>query len=90
MNAKLNAEHRSTGSLIKKITVIRILLRRPKIVIFKDTDEFIDNIHLTELFKNELPGATIIKISRSIEECLFADRIIAMEQLSITEDGSPD
>jgi hypothetical protein len=38
LDAKLKAEHRSTSSLIKKIALLRILLRKPDVVIMKDME----------------------------------------------------
>ena len=37
--------------LIKKVAVLRILLRKPKIIIIKDTDEHIDSINIIHLLK---------------------------------------
>ena len=38
LDAKLKASQRSTSSLVKKLAVLRILLRKPPVVIIKDTD----------------------------------------------------
>ena len=90
LDAKLNAEHRSTSSLIKKIALLRILLRKPDVVIMKDMEEFIDGVYVTEMLKQELPKVTIIKISRSIEQSFDVDRIIALEKLELQEEGTPE
>lgn len=52
--------------LIRKIALLRILVRKPRIVIIKDTDEFIETLYVTEILKNELQGVTIIKISNHL------------------------
>lgn len=49
--------------LIKKVAVLRVLLRRPKVVVIKDTDEFIESLSIVELLRQEIPNVTIIKIS---------------------------
>ena len=90
MKAKLKANTRSTSSLVKKIAILRILLRKPRIVIIKDADEFIDSLYITALLKEEIPDVTIIKISQAIEQSIDVDRLIAMENLTIMEQGAPD
>jgi|JI9StandDraft_2_1071091.scaffolds.fasta_scaffold2002123_1 ABC-type uncharacterized transport system fused permease/ATPase subunit len=52
--------------LIKKVAVLRILLRKPKVIIIKDTDEHIDNINIIQLLKEEIPNVTVIKISNHL------------------------
>jgi ABC-type uncharacterized transport system fused permease/ATPase subunit len=52
--------------LIKKIAVLRILLRKPKIIIIKDTDEYIETINIIRLLKEEIPNVTVIKISNHL------------------------
>lgn len=52
--------------LIKKVAVLRILLRKPKIVIIKDTDEYIETINIIQLLKEEIPNVTVIKISNHL------------------------
>lgn len=47
LGAKIKAEQRASSSLIKKIALLRILLRKPKVVILKDTDEFVDSVYIT-------------------------------------------
>ena len=54
------------------------MLRKPKIVILKDTDEYIESIYITKVLKEQIPKVTIIKISNLIEHCFDATRIIAM------------
>jgi len=51
LDAKLKPEHRSTSSLIKKIALLRIFLRKPDVVIMKDMEEFIDGVYVTEMLK---------------------------------------
>lgn len=47
LSTKLTAEmKRIKGGLIKKVALLRILLRKPKLVILKDTDEYIDAISI--------------------------------------------
>jgi ABC-type uncharacterized transport system fused permease/ATPase subunit len=57
---------------------LRILLRKPKVVIIKDTDEWIEKIYIIDVLQEEIPGVTIIKISGLIEQCFDVNRIIAM------------
>lgn len=51
LDAKLKAEHRSTSSLIKKIAILRILLKKPQVIIIKDTEEYVDGIYIIKLLK---------------------------------------
>jgi hypothetical protein len=44
----LNNEATKINShVVKKIAVLRILIRKPKIIIMKDTDEYSESIYLT-------------------------------------------
>lgn len=81
---------RIKGGLIKKVALLRILLRKPKLVILKDTDEYIDAISIIELLKQEIQNVTIIKISNFLEASLDVDRVVAMENLEVIEDGVPE
>jgi ABC-type transport system involved in cytochrome bd biosynthesis fused ATPase/permease subunit len=80
---------RIKSGLIKKVAVLRVLLRRPKIVVIKDTDEYIETISIVELLKQEIPDVTIIKISNFLEASLDVTRIVSMENMEILEDGHP-
>ena len=90
LSAKLKPEQSAASSLIRKVAILRILLRKPPVVIIKDCDEFVDSIYITELLREEIPFVTIIKLSRQIEHSFDADRIIAMDNLKIIEEGVPD
>ena len=47
LEVKLTSELRKNTILIKKIAFLRILLRKPKVVLIKDTDEFIESLYIT-------------------------------------------
>lgn len=55
----------------------------------KDIEEYIDGVYIIELLKQELPKATIIKISRSIEQSFDVDKIIALDKMELQEYGTP-
>jgi ABC-type multidrug transport system fused ATPase/permease subunit len=91
LSTKLTTEMKKIKSgLIKKIALLRILLRRPKVVILKDTDEYIGLISIIDLLKQEIPNVTILKICSYLESSLGVTRIVAMENMEIIEDGDPE
>ena len=49
MKGKLKANTRTTSSLVKKLAILRILLRKPRIVIIKDAEEFVDSLYILSL-----------------------------------------
>lgn len=65
-------------SLGKKIAVLRVLIRKPKIVIIKDTSPFVGRFSIVELLKKHNPGCTIIKITNSLEVAYDTQRIILL------------
>jgi energy-coupling factor transport system ATP-binding protein len=75
--------------LAKKIAVLRVLIRKPKIVIIKDTSPFVGRWSIVELLKKYNPGCTIIKITNSLEVAYDSNRIILLEKLRIVEEGCP-
>jgi len=48
---------------MKKLTVLRILIQKPKIVILHDTSPFIWKHEIVALVQKYIPGCTIIKIT---------------------------
>ncbi len=82
-NTKVNYE------LTKKITLLRILLNRCKIVIIKDTTSFVGTLSIVEILRKYIPDCTIIEINNKIESALDSERIVSMENSVILEDGSP-
>jgi ABC-type cobalamin/Fe3+-siderophores transport system ATPase subunit len=90
LSAKLTTEmKRIKNGLIKKIAVLRALLRKPRVVVLKDTDEYIETLSIVELLKQEIPAVTIIKITNFLEASLDVTRIVSMENMEILEDGHP-
>lgn len=45
------ADKRVNQPLIRKIALLRILVRKPRIVIMKDTDEFIERLVVTDILR---------------------------------------
>lgn len=76
--------------LIKKVALLRVLLRRPRVVVLKDTDEFIESLSIVHLLQQEIPSVTIIKISYFLESSIDVTRIVSMQNMEILEDGHPE
>lgn len=74
----------------KKLAFIRILLRKPKIVILLDTTSYISKKCIVDDLRKCMPTCTIIKVSKNVEEAFGMDRIVYMENGNIKEDGHPD
>lgn len=72
--------------LIKKMTVLRILSLKPKIIIIKDTESIIENFLLVEEMRRLLGPVTIIKISFNMDEAFDIDRIIYTRNLMVLDD----
>ena len=69
--------------------MLRVLSRRPKVVILKDTTPFIASWSIVELLKKYNPGCTIIKITNTLEVAYDSQRIVYLEKLRLREDGQP-
>lgn len=80
------------GELIRKIALLRILLRKPKLVILQDTSQYIDhnNINIFSILKQEIPDVTILMIGSLISRAINVTRIVSMEHMEIVEDGDPE
>jgi hypothetical protein len=61
----------------KKIAVLRILIKKPKIVILKNTSSFIEETPIIKLIRS-CGFCTIIKVTGNIQEVPGLERIIYM------------
>lgn len=77
------------SGLSKKLALLRILIRKPKIVIIKDTPPFVGRWSIVDLLRKHNPKCTIIKITNSLEVAYDADRVLLLDKLRIVEEGSP-
>lgn len=75
--------------LTRKFALIRILLNKCKVVIIKDTAAFVGAISIVEILNKYIPDCTIIKLSNKIETAFDVDRIIALQDGILLEDGDP-
>lgn len=73
----------------KKLAVLRVLTRRPKIVIIKDTPPFVGKWSIVELLKKYCPGCTIIKITNTLEVAYDMQRVVLLEHFKVVEEGHP-
>lgn len=77
------------SGLSKKLALLRVLIRKPKIVIIKDTPPFVGRWSIVDLLRKYSPKCTIIKITNSLEVAYDTDRILLLDKLRIVEEGSP-
>ena len=77
------------SGLSKKLALLRVLIRKPKIVIIKDTPPFVGRWSIVDLLRKYHPNCTIIKITNTLEVAYDADRILLLDKLRIVEEGSP-
>lgn len=66
-----------------------MLIRKPKIVIIKDTPPFVGRWSIVDLLRKHNPKCTIIKITNTLEVAYDADRILLLDKFRIVEEGSP-
>lgn len=71
------------------MALLRVLIRKPKIVIIKDTPPFVGRWSIVDLLRKHNPKCTIIKITNTLEVAYDADRILLLDKFRIVEEGSP-
>lgn len=63
------------------------MLRRPKIVVIKDTSWTVGGLNIVDLFRSEHVFSTVIGISESPLGVHKAERVLLLEKAKILEEG---
>lgn len=82
-----------SGGQKQRLCIARALLKKPKILILDDSTSAVDTAteaKIREAFKNELSNSTKIIIAQRISSVIDADKIIVMNNGSITGIGKHD
>lgn len=91
LNSEVHFEQSKVNyELTKKFALIRILLHKCPIIVIKDTTAFVGSTSIDIILRKYIPNCTIIKLSNKIEAAIDVDRIIALDNGVVSEDGTPD
>lgn len=67
LDSKIYFDNTNTNfELTKKFALLRILLYKSKVIIIKDTTNFIGSINIIEILEKYLPKSTIININDKV------------------------
>lgn len=85
--------HLLSGGQIQKLALAGVLARRPKIILLDEPTSMLDS-RTRETFLNKIiqlhkQGLTIIYVTHHMEEAVYADRVLIMNQGMVIKSGSP-
>ena len=91
---KRHAPHLLSGGQKQRVAIAGILAMKPKCIILDEPTAMLDPAGREEVMKtvkrlNEEMGITIIHITHYMDEALYADRVIVMNQGKIVMKGTP-
>lgn len=86
--------HRLSGGQKQRVAIAGVIALKPKIIILDEATSMLDPKGRTEVLDivkrlNETENITVISITHDIEEAMFADRIIVMNQGEKVLEGPP-
>ncbi len=86
--------HKLSGGQRQRLAIAGILALRPQCIIADEATSMLDPFSRQELMKllsqlNRDYGLTIVQVTHLLEEAVYADRIIVMEQGHITLEATP-
>ncbi len=82
-----------SGGQRQRLRIARAIIKQPKILILDDSTSAVDmatDEHIRRGLKNALPGATKIIIAQRIASILSCDRILVLEEGSLSDFGTHD
>lgn len=93
-------EHRThtpfklSGGQKQRVAIAAVLAMKPKVLVLDESTAMLDPKGRKEVMEvvhslNKREGITIILITHYMEECSLADRLVVMQDGSITMDGTP-
>jgi ABC-type bacteriocin/lantibiotic exporter with double-glycine peptidase domain len=80
--------HKKHNELSRKIALLKLMLRRPRIVIVKDTSWIVGGKDIVELFREEQYFCTVIGIAENPQGALNVQRVILTETGKVLEEGT--
>lgn len=94
MNAYKDREpHRLSGGQKQRVAIAGVLAMRPKLIVLDESTAMLDPIGRKEVLSVVKSlhgeGITIVNITHYLEEALFSDRIMVMNQGEIFLEGTP-
>lgn len=86
--------HKLSGGQRQRLAIAGILALRPQCIIADEATSMLDPFSRQELVKllyqlNQDYGLTIVQVTHLLEEAVYADRIVVMEQGRITLEATP-
>jgi len=93
-NFKTAEPHHLSGGQKQKVAIAGIIAMRPKVIILDEATSMLDPKGRDEVLKtikqlNQEEKITVIQITHHLQETIFSDRIMIMNQGEILLDGSP-
>lgn len=89
-----HAPHHLSGGQKQRVAIAGILAMNPKCIILDEPTAMLDPLGRTEVMRtikalNEQMGITIIHITHFMDEALYADRVVVMNEGKIVMQGTP-
>ncbi len=89
-----HAPHQLSGGQKQRVAIAGILAMRPECIIFDESTAMLDpygrkDVMDTMLHLNKDEGITILTITHNMEEAVYADRVIVIDDGRIVLDGTP-
>jgi ABC-type multidrug transport system fused ATPase/permease subunit len=85
---------RLSGGQSQKASLVRVLLKRPEILILDEATSALDNTsqrRVQDLVRQRFRGRTVVEVAHRLDAIRDADRIIVLKAGAITEEGTfPD
>ncbi len=88
------APHLLSGGQKQRVAIAGIVAMRPKILVLDEPTAMLDPVGRREVMEtitrlNREEGLTIVHITHFMEEAVFADRVVVMEEGDIVLEGNP-
>ena len=85
---------RLSGGQSQKASLVRVLLKRPEILILDEATSALDNTsqrRVQDLVRQRFRGRTVVEVAHRLDAIRDADRIVVLKAGAITEEGTfPD
>ncbi len=89
-----HAPHLLSGGQKQRVAIAGVMAMRPKCIILDEPTAMLDpkgreEVMKTVTFLNKTYGLTVIHITHYMDEALYADKVVVMDQGKIVMEGSP-
>ncbi len=91
---KARAPHLLSGGQKQRVAIAGVIAMKPRILVLDEPTAMLDPIGRKEVMDtviglNKEEGLTIVHITHFMEEAVFADRVVVMEEGNIVMEGEP-